>query len=151
MQSLMASVLTAGLILQLQASIANGGKGRNRHLIFTRPFHSTYHSISFYTDSNWIIGNEGEPCNSVCAKTNRSCSSLQQSKMTTKDLFEDALKEAGHQSCQKFVHRPYSGAPLMANDGTTCVYLTPGAKSVCHEVKYPDHRPLCYCGKFFSS
>ena len=67
--------------------------------------------------------------------------------MTTKDLFEDALKEAGHQSCQKFVHRPYSGAPLMANDGTTCVYLTPGAKSVCHEVKYSEHRPLCYCGE----
>ena len=115
----------------------------------SRPFYSTYHSISFYTVSNWIIGNKNEACQSVCAKTGRVCNSQEQSKITTKDLFEDAMKKAGHRSCQKFVQRDYSGVPLIANDGKTCVYLNWGAKSVCDDVKYDDHSPICYCGKFF--
>jgi len=96
-------------------------------------------------ESNWVIGNKGEACDSVCAKTNRSCNSTVQSYITDQRRFEYAMKQAGHQSCQRFLHRPYSGAPLIANDGNTCVYLTPRATSVCDEVKHPDHQPLCYC------
>merc|ERR1712179_420155 len=96
-------------------------------------------------DSNWIIGNKNESCESVCAKTERVCNSDEQSKITTEDLFEDAMKKAGHRSCQKFIHRDYSGVPLIADNGKTCVYLTSGAKSVCHDVKFAPHRPLCYC------
>ena len=72
-----------------------------------------------------------------------------QSYIIDKRRFEDAMKKAGHRSCQKFVQRDYPGVPLIAEDGKTCVYLTSGAKSGCDDVQYDSHRPLCYCGKFF--
>jgi len=104
-----------------------------------------HRALCYCEVSNWIIGNKNEACQSVCAKTGRVCNSQEQSKITTKDLFEDAMKKAGHRSCQKFVQRDYSGVPLIANDGKTCVYLNWGAKSVCDDVKYDDHSPICYC------
>ena len=58
------------------------------------------------------------------------------------------MLKIGHQSCKKFIRRDYSGAPFLADDGETCVYITKGAESVCDDVKYDTHQPLCYCSKF---
>merc|ERR1712018_309187 len=78
------------------------------------------------------------------------------STITSKESFKEAITEAGFQlvadvgeggMCveDKFTFRKYAGAPLVANDGRTCVPLTFGGKSVCDKVKVRHHRPLCYC------
>ena len=49
------------------------------------------------------------------------------------------------QSCKDWVARDYLGTPLIADDGKTCVFLSQGAKSVCHDVQIHPHRPICSC------
>ena len=56
------------------------------------------------------------------------------------------MSKAGYEdTCTEIIPRDYEGTPLVTNNGTTCVFLSQGAKSVCKNVWHPDHRPLCYC------
>jgi hypothetical protein len=107
-------------------------------------------------ESEWILGDEGEACNSVCARNSKSCNADQQSLVTSEELFKEKLSMAGYESgevlneagdkrCQDVTFRRYAGAPFVANGGKTCVFLTPGRKSVCKRPWVRSHRPLCYC------
>jgi len=107
-------------------------------------------------ESTWILGGKGEPCNLVCERIGKKCNADRMSTITSKDSFKEAIIEAGFQlvadvgeggMCveDEFTFRKYAGAPLVANDGRTCVPLTFGGKSVCDKVKVRHHRPLCYC------
>jgi len=98
-------------------------------------------------ESTWILGGKGEACNLVCEGIGKRCNKDRQSTITSKESFEVAYSEAGHQMCEdKYVtQRKYAGAPFVADDGKTCVFLTKGAKSVCTPPLVPDHKPLCYC------
>jgi len=94
------------------------------------------------TPTNWILGEPGETCNSVCGKSNRVCNPDEQSKITSEDLIKKAMLNLG-KSCNKVVHRDYPGTPFLG--GQDCVYLTKGGNSVCDENKFAWHRALCYC------
>merc|ERR1711894_613574 len=98
-------------------------------------------------ESNWIIGEMNQPCDEVCRIKDRYCDPRKQSQITSIDRFKEVMVQIGHTNCKEFKHRGYAGAPLLANDGTTCVYLTPKGRSVCHKVTVKSHQPLCYCRK----
>jgi len=107
-------------------------------------------------ESAWILGDEGEACNSVCARNSKSCNADHQSLVTSEVLFKEKLSMAGYESgevlneagdkrCQYVTSRRYAGAPFVADGGKTCVFLTPGRKSVCKRPWVRSHKPLCYC------
>jgi len=98
-------------------------------------------------ESNWIIGEMNQPCDEVCRIKDRYCDPRKQSQITSIERFKEVMVQIGHTNCKEFKHRGYAGAPLLANDGTTCVYLTPNGRSVCHKVTVKSHQPLCYCRK----
>ena len=88
-----------------------------------------------------------QPCDEVCRIKDRYCDPRKQSQITSIERFKEVMVQIGHTNCKEFKHRGYAGAPLLANDGTTCVYLTPNGRSVCHKVTVKSHQPLCYCSK----
>ena len=96
--------------------------------------------------SNWVLGESGSKCNSVCARVGGTCNSAEQSKLTSKALMEDAMLKATGQSCNVVDFRGYPGSPFYRPGAKDCFYLTPfGATSVCDGNDYGGHSPLCYC------
>jgi len=88
----------------------------------------------------------GEACNSVCARNgNQTCNANVQSEVINEERFGIALSQAGHPMCKRVIKRRYFWGPFVADNGNTCVFLTPGFKSQCTQPKEPTHRPLCYC------
>ena len=70
------------------------------------------------------------------------CNSDEQSKITTEELFQNAILDAGV-TCDNYDSRDYAGTPFF-NKGA-CRYLKAGKESVCDENKESHHRALCYC------
>ena len=99
----------------------------------------------FFSERNWILGENGETCQSVCNKTGRICNQAEQSKLTSPELLAKAMLEAGHTCSIIKDHRDYAGTPFYSSSSDGCVYLTPGATSVCDSISYGHHRALCYC------
>jgi len=107
-------------------------------------------SAAASAESTWIIGDEGESCNSVCRKNLKICNRDEQSRINSEEDFRDVLSKAGYptakDTCSKrVVFRRFSGSPCLAEGGKTCVLLPPGANSGCDTPKHDSHRPLCSC------
>ena len=108
----------------------------------------------YFTESPWVLGENGETCNTVCSKTGRFCNQDEQSKITTGELLINAMLQAGHTcSGAKAIggHRDYPGTPfstgLERGRQDDCYYLTDGATSSCTGNDFVYHRALCYCYK----
>ena len=100
-----------------------------------------------FPERNWILGENGETCQSVCNKTGRTCNQIEQSKITTSELLKKAMLKAGH-ICSfhpAAEHRDYPGTPFISSKNNVCTYLTNGSTSVCDSNSYGHHRALCYC------
>ena len=103
-----------------------------------------------FSDSNWILGEQNETCDVVCAKRNRVCNSDEQSKLTNEELLKSAMLKAG-QLCKSVVGpRDYPGTPFYVPSTGTCAYLKKGLNSVCDRNRLSWHSPLCYCGKLLT-
>jgi len=101
--------------------------------------------IESRSGSNWVLGESGSKCNSVCAKVGGTCNSAEQSKLTSKALMEDAMLKATGKPCKVVDFRGYPGSPFYRPGAKDCFYLTNGATSVCDGNSYGGHSPLCYC------
>ena len=99
----------------------------------------------FFSERNWILGENGETCQSVCNKTGRICNQVEQSKLTSAELLEKAMLKAGHTCNSIGGHREYDGTPYVSSANDACTYLTNGTTSVCDGNRYGHHRALCYC------
>ena len=91
-----------------------------------------------------MISEKGANCNDVCAKSGRTCNAAEQSKLTTKELMEDAMVKAG-QPCDVNNSDHIAGSPFFRPSANDCYFLSPGHTSVCDGNKNSGHNPLCYC------
>ena len=100
--------------------------------------------LYLFIETNWVISEKGANCNDICAKSGRTCNAVEQSKLTTKELMEDAMVKAG-QPCKVIDSRGYAGSPFFRPSAKDCFFLTPGSTSICDGNKNRGHNPLCYC------
>jgi len=98
--------------------------------------------LSPYT-GEWILGQFGEDCSSVCSIRGWECSSSMQSTLTSNDLVALASLHAGH-ACTGFgTPSSASGAPF-AQDGI-CTPIQMGETSSCDNSDFRNWESLCYC------
>ena len=119
-------------------------------LLSSNFLYHTYHLISFNIDSNWIIGDMGETCQTVCLKNFKICDADEQSKITNETLFKAAMLDAGHHNvCTNHTQRKYYGVPFLADGGKTCVSGYSGFQSMCGttDERARSSQRLCFCGK----
>ena len=66
--------------------------------------------------------------------------------LTTNELVEEKMKEAGHICLGFHPPREYAGAPFSTGrQDENCAPITDGKQSVCDANKDPSHRALCCC------
>ncbi len=99
----------------------------------------------------WVLGQTGDVCNDVCAAHGLSCSSADQTLLTSCELMLDAMRQAGETcTCETtpgYEYKDYAGTPYVWN-GDKCVHFTPDSSetSSCDANLYPNSiRPLCHC------
>ena len=102
------------------------------------------HFCHLFIETNWVVSENGANCNDVCARSGRTCNAAEQSKLTTKELMEDAMVKAG-QPCTVTKNRGYAGSPFFRPKAGDCFFLTPGSTSICDDNLHIFHDPLCYC------
>ena len=109
-------------------------------------------AIQFFLDSlkgNWILGDRGKTCDETCSKIGRVCNAAKQSMLTTNELVQEKMKEAGY-TCKGFHgSRGYAGTPFSTGrKNDDCAPISKNGISVCDANKYGSkngHRALCYC------
>ena len=98
----------------------------------------------------WVLGQTGDICDNVCAAHGLSCSSADQTLLTSCELMLDAMRQAGETcTCETtpgYEHKDYAGSPYV-KDGDKCIHFTPtsSATSSCTANLYGHHQPLCHC------
>ena len=101
------------------------------------------------TTGSWVLGDTGETCQDACTKMGSNCNAEKQSSLTTNELLDAAMLEAGYK-CKGFANKPSShdGAPFSTNrQGDDCTPITNGTVSSCTNNKSRRRRSLCYCEK----
>merc|ERR1712232_1540090 len=78
----------------------------------------------------WVLGHEGQDCNTVCEDRGGRCSAAEQSKITSDHLMSSTVKGLGL-TCRRVIgHKSYAGAPFVG-PRDDCYFLTPGKASTC--------------------
>eukprot|EP00927_Polykrikos_kofoidii_P063220 TRINITY_DN58036_c0_g1_i1.p1 TRINITY_DN58036_c0_g1~~TRINITY_DN58036_c0_g1_i1.p1 ORF type:complete len:168 (+),score=10.52 TRINITY_DN58036_c0_g1_i1:51-554(+) len=111
---------------------------------------STTTTITF-PPGRWIQAQKPHTCDATCLEQNMECDSSTQSLITSEIAIKAAMETIGKNCTGKIKMREYHGVPSIGfTDESTprpfCIFLTPGAKSVCSSKgKYRGQFPLCYC------